>query len=140
MDLFHSQGIKVMSGMLADRMTSHSCDVMLILGVTRSGDVFRPSDWVDRLAGPFSTFCRDRRLKYLSSVRPVIIKDNRGLLVDISLLERDPVAFRFLLDFAVDNDLMIQCLGDASGEDFWPSGVLPVRDALSEISSGTSVP
>ena len=102
--------------MTADSMASHSCDAMLILGVTHSGIIFRPSDWVDRLAGQFSTFRQDRRLKYLSTVRPVIIEDTRGLLVDIGLLESDPAAFKFLLDFAADNDLTIRCLGVATEE------------------------
>lgn len=114
MDLFHPEGMKAMSEAMADRIASHSCDAMLILGETHSGSIFRPSDWVDRLAGSFSTFRQDRRLKYSSSVRPIIIEETRGLLVDISLLESDPTAFHFLLGFADDNNLIIRCLGDGT--------------------------
>lgn len=93
---------------------NHACNALLILGVTRAGRTFRPTDWVDRLAGRFSTFGQDRLLKYSPSVRPVIVDGMRGLLVDVCLLASDPVAFRFLLDFAVDNDLSMQCLGEAA--------------------------
>lgn len=101
----------------ADRMASHSCDAMLILGVTHAGSIFRPSDWVDRLAGQFATFCKDKRLKYSSSVKPVVIEGTRGLLVDADLLESDPAAFRFLLDFAATNDLTTRCIRASVGED-----------------------
>lgn len=94
--------------------TNNACNALLILGVTRAGRTFRPTDWVDRLAGRFSTFGQDRLLKYSPSVRPVIVDGMRGLLVDVCLLASDPVAFRFLLDFAVDNDLSMQCLGEAA--------------------------
>lgn len=91
-----------------------ACNALLILGVTGAGRTFRPTDWVDRLAGRFSSFGQDRLLKYSPSVRPVMVEGMRGLLVDVCLLESDPVAFRFLLDFAVDNELKIQCLSEAA--------------------------
>jgi hypothetical protein len=98
-----------------------SCDVVFVLGMTRSGRPFRPSDWVDRLAGRCSTFGKDRLLKYSPSVRPLTVEGMRGLRVDIRLLESDPAAFRFVMDFAADNDLAIQCLetaarGDSGGD------------------------
>lgn len=89
---------------------NNSCNVVFVLGVTRSGHPFRPSDWVDRLAGRFSTFGKDKLLKYSPSVRPLTVEGVRGLLVDIRLLESDPAAFHFVMGFAADNDLTIQCL------------------------------
>lgn len=91
-------------------MANNSCNAVLILGVTRSGRAFRPGDWTDRLAGLFSTFGKDRLLKYSPCVRPVIADGARSLLVDGGLLEGDPRAFRFVLDFAKDNDLLIRCI------------------------------
>jgi hypothetical protein len=132
MDLFHPQGMKAMSEVVADCTASHSCDAVLILGVTNSGRTFRPSDWVDRLAGRFSTFCRDRRLKYSLCVRPLTVEGLRGLLVDIRLVESDPGAFRFLMDFAVDNDLLIRCLGGTVREDSWPYGVAALLDVAAK--------
>lgn len=125
---------------VADCMATRSCDTVLILGVTRSGRAFRPGDWVDRLAGRFSAFGKDRLLKYSPSVRPVTVEGTRGLLVDIRLVESDPAAFRFLLDFAADNDLTIQCLGDAARDDSGLDEVAALRDAGSKISSRTSTP
>lgn len=113
-----------MSEVAGGSMASRSCDAMLILGVTNSGRTFRPSDWVERLAGQFSTFCQDRRLKYSPCVRPLTVEGIRGLLVDVRLVESDPGAFRFLLDFAADNDLTIRCLGGAARDDCGLDGVV----------------
>ena len=128
--------MKAMSNVVADGMASHSCDAMLILGVTHSGRTFRPSDWVDRLAGRFSTFCQDRRLKYSPSVRPLTVEGMRGLLVDVRLVESDPDTFRFLMDFAIDNDLLIRCLGGTGREDSWPDGVAALLDVASKNRLG----
>lgn len=98
---------------VADCTANNSCNAVLILGVTRSGRTFRPSDWVDRLAGRFSTFGKDKLLKYSPSVRPLTVAGVRGLLMDVRLVESDPGAFRFVMDFAADNDLLIRCLGGA---------------------------
>lgn len=106
-----------MGEVAADCMASRSCDAMQILGMTHSGRAFRPSDWVDRLAGSFSTFCRDRRLKYSPNVRPFTVEGVRGLLVNVGLVESDPEAFHFLMDFAIDNDLLIRCLGGTGRAD-----------------------
>ncbi len=97
----------------ADAFTSHACDALLILGITTSGRPFRPSDWVDRLAGRFSSFGRDKLLRYSPAVRPVTLGGTRGLRVDMRLLEEDPGAFRFVMNFAVDNHLTFRCLGAA---------------------------
>jgi hypothetical protein len=124
--------MKAMSEVAADCTASQECDAVLILGVTNSGRAFRPSDWVDRLAGRLSTFCQDRRLKYSPSVRPLTVEGMRGLLVDIRLVESDPGAFRFLMDFAVDNDLLIRCLGGTGREDYWLVGVAALLDVASK--------
>jgi hypothetical protein len=111
-------GGKAMSEVVA---CDHSCNVVFVLGMTRSGRPFRPSDWVDRLAGRCSTFGKDKLLKYSPSVRPLTVEGMRGLRVDIRLVESDPAAFRFVMGFAADNDLAIQCLeaaarGDSRGD------------------------
>lgn len=124
--------MKAMSEGVADCTASHSCDAVLVLGVTNSGSAFRPSDWVERLAGGFSTFCRDRRLKYSPCVRPLTVEGMRGLQVDIRLMESDPGAFRFLMGFAIDNDLLIRCLGGTGREDSWPDGVAALLDVASK--------
>ncbi|MCL4471293.1 MAG: DUF3579 domain-containing protein [Gammaproteobacteria bacterium] len=121
-------------------MANNLCNAVLILGVTRSGRTFRPGDWVDRLAGWFSTFGKDRLLKYSPCVRPVVVDGIRGLLVDGSLLKSDPGAFRFLMDFAAGNDLLARCLGGAVRDVSRPDGVAALRDTGSKTSSMTSMP
>lgn len=131
--------MKAMSKQLvADCLANHSCNAVLILGVTRSGNAFRPGDWVDRLAGRFSTFGKDKLLKYSPSVRPLTVEGVRGLLVDIRLVENDPAAFRFVMDFAADNDLTIQCLGGVARDDSGLDEVVALRDGGSKASSKTS--
>jgi hypothetical protein len=105
------------AGALAD----HACEALLILGVTLSGRPFRPSDWVDRLAGGFSSFGKDKLLRYAPAVRPVTFEGTRGLRVDMRLLQADPAAFRFVMNFAVDNDLTFRCL-DQTGAIGQPAG------------------
>lgn len=97
----------------ADSSADHACEALLILGVTMSGRPYRPSDWVDRLAGGFSSFGKDKLLRYAPAVRPVTFEGTRGLRVDMRLLQADPAAFRFVMNFAVDNDLTFRCLGRA---------------------------
>lgn len=130
--------MKAMSEGVADCMANNSCNAVLILGVTNSGRTFRPSDWVERLAGRFSTFGKDKLLKYSPCVRPLTVEGMRGLLVDIRLVESDPAAFRFVMDFAADNDLTIQCLGGAARDDSGLDEVAALRDDGSKASSRTS--
>src|SRR4249919_1599248 len=81
---------------------------IVIQGVTASGQPFRPSDWAERLCGVMSAFSEDRYLSYSPYVRPVIAAGVRCVLVDVKLEEVDPAAFRFLLDFANDNELKVR--------------------------------
>ena len=135
MGFLHPQGVKAMSEQtVADCMATRSCDAVFILGVTRSGRAFRPSDWVDRLAGCFSTFGKNKLLKYSTCVRPITVEGMRGLLVDIRLVESDPAAFRFVMDFAADNDLTIQCLGGAARNDSGLDEVAALQDTGSKTS------
>lgn len=102
----------------ADSCADHVCEALLILGVTTCGRPFRPSDWVDRLAGGFSSFGKDKLLRYAPAVQPVTLGGARALRVDMRLLQADPAAFRFVMNFAVDNDLTFRCLErtDETGE------------------------
>ena len=52
-----------------------------ILGVTRSGKTFRPSDWAERLAGLTSAFGHDQKLSYSPFVRPVAIRGVKAVIV-----------------------------------------------------------
>ena len=84
------------------------CLEIVIQGVTASGEQFRPSDWAERLCGVMSAFSEDRYLSYSPYLKPIIAGGVRCVLVDVRLEEVDPAAFRFLLDFARDNELKVR--------------------------------
>jgi hypothetical protein len=81
---------------------------IVIQGVTESGHPFRPSDWAERLCGMMSVFSEDRHLSYSPYLKPIIAAGVRCVVVDIKLEEIDPPAFRFLLEFAKDNELKLR--------------------------------
>lgn len=84
------------------------CLEIVIQGVTASGQVFRPSDWAERLCGVMSAFSEDRYLSYSPYLKPIIAAGVRCVLVDVRLEELDPAAYRFLLEFAKDNELNVR--------------------------------
>jgi len=84
------------------------CLEIVIQGVTASGQPFRPSDWAERLCGVMSAFSEDRYLSYSPYLKPIIAAGVRCVLVDVKLAEVDPAAYRFLLDFAKDNELKLR--------------------------------
>jgi hypothetical protein len=81
---------------------------IVIQGVTESGQPFRPSDWAERLCGMMSVFSADRHLSYSPYLKPIIAAGMRCVVVDVRLEELDPPAYRFLLEFAKDNELKLR--------------------------------
>jgi len=77
----------------------------VIQGMTLDGKPFRPSDWAERLCGVMSAFGGDHRMQYSPYVHPVTSAGVRCVVVDIRLEEIEPMAFRFLLGFAKENEL-----------------------------------
>ena len=84
------------------------CLEIVIQGVTVSGQPFRPSDWAERLCGMMSAFSEDRYLSYSPYLKPIIAAGVRCVVLDVRLEELDPAAFRFLLEFAKDNELRVR--------------------------------
>ena len=80
---------------------------VVIRGVTSKGKIFRPSDWAERLAGLASRVGCDNRLNYCPGVQPVSREGIRCVVVSLSLEQRDKSTFKFIMDFARDNDLEI---------------------------------
>lgn len=80
---------------------------IVIHGTTGNGKVFRPSDWAERLCGILSSFDKGNRLSYHEWVRPILVDKVRCVAVDKKLEEINPLMFRFLMDFAADNDLRV---------------------------------
>ena len=81
---------------------------LVIVGVTESGGPFRPSDWAERLCGVMSAFGGDHRMQYSPYVHPVTSDGLRCVVVDHRLEELEPMAYRFLLSFAKDNELRVR--------------------------------
>lgn len=84
---------------------------IIIQGITQKGKTFRPSDWSDRLSGILSSFDRGHRLAHHKFVRPQLINQVRCVIVDKQLESVNPDMFRFLMDFAGDNELQM-CDGE----------------------------
>ena len=76
----------------------------IIRGVTRDGQMFRPSDWAERLAGVMCSF-GGGRLGYSPYCYPITAANVRCVVVDERLKEIEPMAYKFLLNFAKDNEL-----------------------------------
>ena len=93
---------------------------IVIQGVTKKGRAFRPSDWAERLCGIMCTFGGDQQMRYSPYVRPVMLDGVRCVIVEPSLIEVEPRAYRFLLDFASDNELVVIDPSVAGSDDFCP--------------------
>jgi hypothetical protein len=80
---------------------------IIIQGITTRGRAFRPSDWAERLCGIMSTFADDQQMRYSPFVRPMLLDGVRCVVVEPALADVEPRAYRFLLDFARDNELTV---------------------------------
>ncbi|MDD4880819.1 MAG: DUF3579 domain-containing protein [Gallionellaceae bacterium] len=88
--------------------TEPSTGSLFILGQTRAGQPFRPSDWVDRMAGLFASFGKDKKLRYSPWIRPATLDGTRGLWLEQGLRQRDPAAFAFVMAFADSHGLAVR--------------------------------
>jgi hypothetical protein len=81
----------------------------VLYGVTESGATFRPSDWAERLAGILAPFCptglRASHISYSPYAVPTSLGGVRAVIVDERLRELEPLAWKFVHDFARDNGL-----------------------------------
>ena len=80
----------------------------VIQGLTLDGKAFRPSDWAERLCGVMAAFGGDHRMQYSPFVHPITVNGVRCVVLDVRLEEIEPMAFRFLLNFAKDNELRVR--------------------------------
>ena len=96
-------------------------DRLIIEGVNEDNKVFRPSDWVERIADHLASFGADHRLRYSRAVHPCMIDGCKCLVVAKDLQQQDPQFYEFVLKFARDNRLKIQedrrCQQDEVNED-----------------------
>ena len=88
-------------------MSDRRAHNFIIVGVTRSGRKFRPSDWAERLCGVMSAFGADNRMTYSPYVRPGNYQGEKCVFVDARLHDIEPMAYKFMVNFANDNELQV---------------------------------
>jgi hypothetical protein len=81
---------------------------LIIMGRTRAGKPFRPSDWAERLCSQTATFCNKSKLTYSPYIKPVLAEGVRSVLVNGKFEDVDPKGWQFVLHFARDNDLEVR--------------------------------
>jgi hypothetical protein len=91
-------------------MASSSAKEIFIMGVTRDGRTFRPSDWAERLAGVMSSFRPGgaqpgSHLSYSPWCLPMLVNGVKCVVVNGALREAEPMAWDFVINFAKDNNL-----------------------------------
>ena len=84
----------------------------VILGINREGRTFRPSDWAERLCGVMSGFRPQAagpqsHLTYSPYVMPGVHENSKCVHVDARIHDLKPMAYKFLVGFARDNDLRV---------------------------------
>lgn len=95
------------------RHMNQEIESFVIIGVTSDGKKFRPSDWADRLCGVMSAFGADNRMTYSPYVRPgCTLKGDKTVVVNARLYDIEPLAYKFLINFANDNDLRREPIED----------------------------
>lgn len=93
----------------------------IIHGKTRNGQIFRPTDWADRLCSIFAhcktnqndqTKIKSRRgnhtIAYSEYLMPTMVDGIRSVALDGRLGDIEPLALNFVLNFASDNQLVIE--------------------------------
>lgn len=88
-------------------MINLESQTFVIVGLTSDGKKFRPSDWAERLCGVMSAFGSKKRMRYSPYVGPGDYNGEKAVFVDGRLHEVEPMAYRFMLHFAQDNDLQV---------------------------------
>ncbi len=86
-----------------------------IKGLTLSGQVFRPSDWSERLAGAMSSFRPGGSaggigafIGYSPYCVPQLVDGVKCVLVSEALKGIEPMAWDFVMNFARDNQLPVE--------------------------------
>ena len=90
--------------------------VLIIFGITSLGEKFRPSDWIERFCGvmaPYDTTYHtsgervntQKGMGYSDLVFPTTYKGERVVLALEQLNAIEPLAWEFVLNFILENDL-----------------------------------
>ena len=90
-----------------------SANEFLILGITRDGKLFRPTDWAERLAGVMSQFRPGgarpgSHLGYSPWCLPTVRGEAKCVVVHHDLRDHNVLAWDFCVGFARDNNLQVE--------------------------------
>ena len=93
-------------------MQSNNSKEVIILGVTQTGQSFRPSDWAERLAGVMSSIrpggaIPGDHLSYSPWCVPNTLNGQKCVVVNTDIREANVMAWDFLMGFAKDNNLQV---------------------------------
>ena len=93
-------------------MIPNHVQIVFIVGITKSGKTFRPSDWAERLAGVMSSFRPGgpqpgSHIGYSPWCVPRSYGDTKCVMVNRALRDFNVMAWDFVVNFARDNDLQV---------------------------------
>jgi nitroreductase len=84
---------------------------LVIIGETKDGKTFRPSDWAERLCSLTSAVGNNKKVKYSHFVRPGCTAAGiKTVIISPDLHKVDPLAWKFVIDFAKENSLKFEAI------------------------------
>jgi len=78
---------------------------ILIMGQTKGGKKFRPSDWAERLYYTVASYGKNGRIIFNPLVNLNQEDNSKCFVINTTLQDKDPMIYDFLVDFAVSNEL-----------------------------------
>ena len=78
---------------------------ILIMGKTKKGKKFRPSDWAERLYYTVADYKKNGRITFNPLVNINNEDQSKYFVINTSLQEKNPMVYDFLIDFAITNEL-----------------------------------
>jgi hypothetical protein len=78
---------------------------LVVESVDQNGNLFRPSNWIERIAALTAEYESDNRLRYSKTVQPRFIDGEKCLVVDPRLRDHAPSIFEYILGFVSSNNL-----------------------------------
>jgi hypothetical protein len=93
-------------------MVPNTAKEIYILGITKGGKTFRPSDWAERLAGVLSPFrpggsVPGSHIGYSPWCVPRSYGETKCVIVNRDLRDFNVMAWDFAVNFARDNELQV---------------------------------
>ena len=79
---------------------------LVIKGVNSKGEIFRPSDWAQRLSSICAEYGNDHRLHFSPFLHPDLNSTIVCLVVEPELQEVRPEIFNHVMSFVEANDLV----------------------------------